>query len=718
MGVRCQLFLLLCGFTALAAESGRDRAHALASAGDWKTAEEQSRSYLRERPDDEDAIVLHATSLIRLSQPFDAALELEEVLKAHPGYLEAGKLYAALLIDVLDDSDAADKMLLRLAQMAPHDSQVWEGLGKLNFRHRKPAEAIGNFRQAARIDPRNPVYIAELARCFEDTDEETARSTYRQAIELNSRKSVPEASVYVSYGLFLARSGKFKEGIEYYTKALTLDPHLADALQGRAAAYEKTGDLLKAEADALQAIQESPARRDSRQLLIRIYRSENNSAKLSRQVEALQAISEEERVQSARSREMRAALNSAEESLAKHQFAQAVPHYEKVVGLSPLFYEAYFALGVCYQQTGNTIKAQAAFEKYLEYQPLSADGHAALGLLLYDVGGKERAERELERSLELNSKLVEPRNALVRIALDNHDPVKARRLFADLTDASEPETRALHAKVLFAGGQKKEAREMVELGLSQSPGNATLQELYALLLTDCGASPDCRLKAIGALRQNPSSPAYLKAVTGMLVENAPLDSSTADMVKRTQNGLPADASAQYIYAKWLYSVNRLDAALDAARGASAMAGSDAAVKSRALALEAMTDDRLGYAALADATFRQALELNRRLPSPDPKIGLAYADFLKKDSREEEAGGLVTEILHWAPANGTAHLYRATSFSHSGDREGAAIEAQLALEQPDADLKLQRAAHSLLARTYSEMGRDAEAKAHVDWLTTH
>ena len=77
-----------------------------------KQLEEQSRLQLRKQPDNEPAVLQHATALIHLSQPFDAALELEDYLKRHPDSVAAGKLYAALLVDVVDDRKQADEILL------------------------------------------------------------------------------------------------------------------------------------------------------------------------------------------------------------------------------------------------------------------------------------------------------------------------------------------------------------------------------------------------------------------------------------------------------------------------------------------------------------------------------------------------------------------------------------------------------------------------------
>ena len=84
--------------------------------------------HLREHPDSEAATVLHATALIRLSQPFDAALELEDYLRKFPNKVEAAKLYAALLVDVVNDRPKAEEILLQCSKLAPRDAGVQEGL--------------------------------------------------------------------------------------------------------------------------------------------------------------------------------------------------------------------------------------------------------------------------------------------------------------------------------------------------------------------------------------------------------------------------------------------------------------------------------------------------------------------------------------------------------------------------------------------------------------
>ncbi len=720
MSVRGTLSVFIYCASLLQSEVSRlDRAVTFAAKNDWSRVEEESRLYGRENPGSEPAAILHANALIHLSQPFDAALELEEFLKAHLSSVPAGKLYAALLVDVIGDRGKAEEVLHRCSEIAPGDPEVWEGLGKLSLAYRKPDQAAANFRKAAGLAPGNAVYAAELAHSLEDDPQ--AEKQYQEAIRLNEASAAPASSVYVSYAEFLAKTGRYAESIGDYTKALALDARSSDAYHGRATAFLKTGELRKAETDALAAIRENPRRRDSRQVLIGIYRAQEQPDKMKAQADALEAILAAEQNELAQGREMRGSLNQAESLLAAGKFADAIAPYERVIQVMPSFYEAYFGLGMAYQQTGQTAKAKGALEKYLSFQPLSADGHAALGLLLASDHRNTEARPELERAIQLNPELPEPRKALAHLLLDARDYKGAAailELVMTAGGAADSEAFVLAANSRFSAGEKQKAIEICETGLRSFPSDAALEDFYALLLEDCGKTDACKIRALTALRQNPASPAYLKLVTDLLIETKPLDSATTDMVNRTRQSLPEDAGAQYLYAKWAYAVNYLDVALTAAEGVAAQPGADSRMKTRALTLAALTEDRLGDRAKADAAYREALNLNRSLTSPDPQAALAYVDFLKKESREAEAGKLVDEILRWSPAYGPAHLRRALALERAGRSEEAAREAQLALQATGDDRAMERAAHDLLAKTYSAGGRQDRAKEHVDWLTTH
>jgi len=177
------------------------------------------------------------------------------------------------------------------------------GLGKLYLGHHKEADAVRCFREAFRLSPRNSVYVAELARSLEKSDQpDSAGRTYAEALRLSEQGGKPDPIVYTIYAGFLANQDRFSDAVNFYTKALAADPHSADAFQGRAAACEKLGDMIRAESDALAALRESPRRRDSRQLLLRVYRAADDNRKAQEQADELGKIVEQEQSELARGR--------------------------------------------------------------------------------------------------------------------------------------------------------------------------------------------------------------------------------------------------------------------------------------------------------------------------------------------------------------------------------------------------------------------------------
>jgi tetratricopeptide (TPR) repeat protein len=669
-----------------------------AARGDWKAAEAASRAAMRAQPASEAAAVLHAQALLHLGQPFDAALELEEFLKRRPKSVEAGKLYAALLMDVVADRKKAETVLLDCAKLAPADAAVQEGLGKLYLGTNREKEAVRHLRAAVRLKPSSALYAAELARALEESGQAAAAEReYARALRLNKVK--PDALVYLTCAEARLRAKDYKGSAELYTQALGLDPHAASAYLGRGLAHEGLGDMARAEVDGLAALREAPDRKDAHQLLLRVYRELGDEAKLAKQAEALQKLVEAEQAELSQGRDMRAALNKAEPLVKAGRFAEAIPHYEQVVRASPSFYEAYLALGICYQQTGRLADAEKALRRYLEFQPVSPDGHAALGMALLAAGRVEEAEPELERALELNPEAEEVRSALAGVRAGGPDAWLAR------------------ATAAAGRGDRAKALQFCEEGLKAHPKDGSLEEFHASLLMRCARTQACKLKAVEMLKGNPSSAAYLKAVTGMLIDTVAIDPATADMARRTRAALPSDPEAQYLYAKWAYATNDYEATLAEAGRVIGMAGAGAGTKARALVLIGLAREKLGQAQEAEEAFREAVASNRLAAPPEPQVGLPLVEFLVKAGREAEAGAVVDEMLTWSPDYAPARLRRAVAFENRGEAEKAIADAQAVVRQVDEDPVVLRGAHALLARTYAALGRTAEAKVHEDWIVS-
>ncbi len=718
------LLLVLAGVAAPADEPLLSAGQRYAKAGQWKQAEETLRRRLQAAPRDGDAVVLHAEALIHLGQPFDAVLELEQFLAAVPDSVPALTLYGALLVDVMDEPGRAEEAFRKATGLGPKDWQAWEGLGKLLLGRRKPAEAVRCLQTASELAPRDADVASELARALEELDDGSqAEAAHRRALILNESNPRPLATVYSRFATFFSERDKGNESLSLFDKAIALDAHSADSLYGRAAAREKLGRLRDAEADALAALREAPARRDVRQLLIRIYRGLGDNAKVDEQVAAIKKQAEAEQAELSRFRQMRTSLNAAERLLAEGRYREAVSPYEKVVELVPTFYEAWFALGVCYSQADDPGKAEAALKRYLEFQPLSGDGHSALGLLYFAEKRVEEARTQLSRALELNPELDEARTALAKLTLDGGDQARALSLLAPLLSRAEPpaeaEVYSIAASAHFQTGKRDEAFAVCEEGLRRHPESEKLEELHASFLVACGRTEACRLRAAQWYSARPRSPRYLRCVAELLLMNKPLDDETERIVRRIAAESPNEALSHYLLGKWARARSRFDLARDeAVRAAELAKPGDDAFRVQCLTLEALAREALTDYAAGEAAFRKAWDLNRALKPPSAEAAMWYVQFLLESGRPEEASERAREVLGWQPKYGPAHFALARVHENAGRRDEAARAAEAALKLGLEDPQQERAAHALLAKIYYATGRTKEAAAHQAWVKAH
>jgi tetratricopeptide (TPR) repeat protein len=698
-------------------------ARRLAESGDWARAEQRLRQHLQAQPRDPEAVVLHAEALIHLSQPFDAVLELEQFLSSVPDDVPALKLYAALLLDVMNEPGSAEKTFRRAVELAPKDWQAWEGWGRILLGQHKPADAVRCLRTASDLVPANADVASELARAMEDLDDPAqAEAAHRRALKLNTALSRPLPGVYIRFAAFLSDSDRARESLDLLDKALALDPRSADALYRRAAVREKLGRLREAEADALAALRVAPARRDVRQLLIRTYRSLGDNAKVEEQVAAVRKLADAEQAELARFREMRASLNPAERLLAEGRFREAIAPYEKVVQLVPTFYEAWFALGVCYSQADDSVRAEAALKRYLEFQPLSPDGHSVLGLLLVSMNRTAEARAELSRALELNPDLDEPRAALAKLALDSRDYHQALSLLEPVfarSEGADASAYSLAASALHRLGRRDEALARCEEGLKRFPDSVSLEEIHASFLIACGRAEVCRKRALEWYTRRPASPRYLRCVAELLVMNQPLADATEPVVRKVVAAAPAEASSHYLLAKWARARSQFQLARDEAIRAGALAAKDDdAMRMQCFTLEGIAREALGDSATAEAAYQKGWEINRRLAARSPESAMWYVQFLLDAGRYQDGAARIGEVLTWDAKYGPAYFARARVLDDAGRREEAAREAELSLRYGIDDNQQLRAAHALLAKIYFALGREKEAGVHQAWVRAH
>jgi tetratricopeptide (TPR) repeat protein len=290
-----------------------------------------------------------------------------------------------------------------------------------------------------------------------------------------------------------------------------------------------------------------------------------------------------------------------------------------------------------------------------------------------------------------------------------------------LSSQESPQSQSSYiqaARADIAQGNFAKAAESLQ---AASDANSDAGSESYLMLIDCRLKLGQKEMALAAaergVKRYPDSGPLLKAAGAMMLQEDSSSERAGELLDRAAKAMPGDSGAHYAYGLWALMNHHEQIAIEAERRALALSPSDD-LKVQALTFIGLGEDALKRPQRAEAAFREAENVNRKLPNHNPGAALEYAMFLTRQSREGEAQKLLDEILKSAPAFGPAHLERAKYLSARGDLESALAEGKIALEQAGLDLKSLRAAHAFLARTCFALGRSDEAEAHQRWIESH
>lgn len=462
----------------------------LARNGKWVEAEAQFRIAHQTAPDSTESEVGHAEALVRIGQPFDAALELQSFLRDHPDSARAHAFYAVVTLSISNDFLLAQAEMEKCVQLEPNDGKAWKSLGDIYLDHTTPQDAVRAYKRASRLLPDDPLVVASLADAYSQAgDALQAQTMFAKAIKMtegapNSSESLRgKAAVQYMYGRYLLSQGRAKESVTATTRALSYNPESTVALYNRARASIALGDYKSAEADALRAFELGPRDKQGPLLLIDIYRKEQDPDKAQKYAELAQKLVDQEQERSAFGRDVRSLLGLAESALRQGKFTEAIPPYEELIKKVPTFYEAYFGLGMSYGQTGQLADAEASLRKYLSFQPVSGDGHAALGVILLQLQRGPEAVPELKQALQIDPSLDEARKALASEYIRESKWDDSVRTLRAAKDSKDTQLIVMLATVLAQRGDTAGALTEIHRALRIQPDDPETLRLKQEILS-------------------------------------------------------------------------------------------------------------------------------------------------------------------------------------------------------------------------------------------
>ncbi|HTS17706.1 MAG TPA: tetratricopeptide repeat protein [Verrucomicrobiae bacterium] len=281
-------------------------------------------------------------------------------------------------------------------------------------------------------------------------------------------------------GAALVRSGRIRQGIAQYERALQLNPDYAEAHDNLGLALMKLDRVPEAIRHFEQALSIRPDSAEAHDNLgVALVRSGRLQEGIEEYTRALQLDPN-----------FAEAHNNLGLVLARlNRLAEAIGHFEQALAIEPDLIEARNNLGNALLQEGRTEEAVAQYEQALRIDPDSASTESNLGLALTRLGKFPEAITHYERALRIDPHQADAHYNLANALRQTGDIPNAIQQYQDALRI-EPGDADSHNKlgeVFMAIGKRREAIEQLQQAFQINPNLAEAQSnLATLLVTPAG----------------------------------------------------------------------------------------------------------------------------------------------------------------------------------------------------------------------------------------
>lgn len=182
-------------------------------------------------------------------------------------------------------SDLANRAILTMAMADPGSAEIHQAMARELAKQRNTTQAIADYREAIRINPRLPGVHTELGDLLYHSQDERlqafATSEFQAALEANPRDEKAELAM----GVLAARRGDLKAAYTADAHALQLDPKDSDACTELAKVLIQMDKNDEARLLLERAVHIDPANYVAHFRLSTLYRQRGNTDEAKRQVE-------------------------------------------------------------------------------------------------------------------------------------------------------------------------------------------------------------------------------------------------------------------------------------------------------------------------------------------------------------------------------------------------------------------------------------------------
>jgi tetratricopeptide (TPR) repeat protein len=185
-----------------------------------------------------------------------------------------------------------DQAMLNMMLAAPDSAEMHMMMAGELVREGNQTNAVGQYREAIRLNPSLPGVHFELAELMRTSPDPAisaqAEAEYKAALEINSY----DALSWRQLGGIMTAKGDFKAAEEHYRKALALQPNDAEAKTGLAIVLISTNRTDEAMSLLESAVKDDPTNMTAHFRLSGLYRRGGRTADAAREMEAFRHYQE------------------------------------------------------------------------------------------------------------------------------------------------------------------------------------------------------------------------------------------------------------------------------------------------------------------------------------------------------------------------------------------------------------------------------------------
>ena len=309
----------------------------------------------------------------------EAAGICHQIIKDSPSCAEAYKLLGNILL-TQGKIPQASRCYETAIEMNPQFAEAYANLGSIAYQEGDLDRSIAHYKKALEVNPSLTGVYSNLAKVLQEQGKKQEAIALQEHLATPPNKQVSQDD-WISYfkqGNTYTAEGKLDRAIEFYQKALELNPNYQDSYLNLGIVLRRQGKLEEAIAQYEKAIEIQPSFADAYLSLGNIYCQLAEYPKVRDLWQ--KALELQPEIGGA---DVQFNLGNALVHL--NEIERAIEQYHQALELDANCFKAYYNLANLFSNQGKIQEAIAAYKKTLAIDPQFIDGYLSLGELFEDL---------------------------------------------------------------------------------------------------------------------------------------------------------------------------------------------------------------------------------------------------------------------------------------------------------------------------------------------